>query len=310
MGRAAVTVVVPCRDRPDHLARCLAAVTAQLQPGDAVLVIDSASRDAAAVASVVAATGARLLRCDQPGAARARNAGWQAAGAEVVAFVDDDVVVSDGWLEALAAAFAGPDVAFAAGRTTLPDGHAGAVTSTWTSVEPPAVVTADTAGVLGAGNLALRRSVLAAVGGFDERLGPATWFAAGEDVELVDRVLATGTTGRYVAAAVARHEQWRSGRELLGAQWAYGKGMGARVALLLRRSPRAGVRLVPELVRLGGLRTAVARGLAAAGPRRPPTISWLGPVLWRAGAVAGFVAGLVVLRPSRPLDDLARVNRT
>ena len=50
----------------------------------------------------------------------------------------------------------------------------------------------------GAGaNWGVRRTGLDAVGGFDERLGPATWFAAAEDADLYDRLVLAGYVGRY-----------------------------------------------------------------------------------------------------------------
>jgi len=38
---APVTVVVPTRDRPDLLRRCLEALRAELEPGDRLVVVDS-----------------------------------------------------------------------------------------------------------------------------------------------------------------------------------------------------------------------------------------------------------------------------
>ena len=62
-GRAAepdVTVVVPVRDRPAELDRCLAAAGRRYP----VIVVDDGSADPAAVAAVCAARGARLVRRD------------------------------------------------------------------------------------------------------------------------------------------------------------------------------------------------------------------------------------------------------
>ena len=62
-GVPRVSVVVPTRDRPDRLAICLAALERQTVPELEIVVVDDASRDAAAVAAVVAAAPrARLVR--------------------------------------------------------------------------------------------------------------------------------------------------------------------------------------------------------------------------------------------------------
>ena len=302
-----LSVVVPTRDRPERLATCLAALTDVLGPDDELVVADSASADPAAVAAVVAQYGGRLVRCEQKGASRARNAGWRAARAEEVAFVDDDVVVRAGWADALVGR-TGAGVGFAAGRTVAPEGHTGAAVSV-TVGQPDEVVDRSSRGAfLAANNLLVRREVLEQVGGFDERLGPGTWLEAGEDLELLDRVLEAGVTGRFVADAVAEHEQWRDPAAARRLQWAYGKGMGARVAAAARRSPRDGWVLLPEALRLGGLRTLLRR--AGSSPsaevaEAPEDVSgWAGPLLWRLGALVGLAVGLVRLSrgggPPRP----------
>ncbi|HWB67956.1 MAG TPA: glycosyltransferase [Mycobacteriales bacterium] len=249
-----LTVVVPTRDRPAMLADCLAALRADLPDGD-VIVVDSASRDAAAVAAVAHQYGARLIRLDQPGTSRARNAGWRQSATELVAFVDDDVRVRPGWARALAADFDRPDVAFVTGAVVVPDRQARA--------ERPVAVTSRTQpmalhpgldGDLGASaNLGVRRDVLELVGGFDPRLGPGSWAASAEDLDLFDRIFGHGRHGWFAPAACAEHEQWRSKPQLLRLDWRYGKGMGVRLARLRRSDPTRARRLWREAMVTQGL---------------------------------------------------------
>src|SRR5438105_13909548 len=84
----AVACVIASRDRPEHLAVALESVLQARRPGDEVVVVDSASRDDATLA-VAEAAGVRCVRCELPGVARARNAGFSATTAPVVAFTDD-----------------------------------------------------------------------------------------------------------------------------------------------------------------------------------------------------------------------------
>ena len=116
------------------------------------------------------------------GPAAARNAGWRAARADWVAFLDDDVVPPDGWRAALEADLAacGPDVAATQGRIVVP-------------VPPrPTDWERNVAGLEDArwatADMAYRREVLAAVGGFDERFPRAYR----EDADLGLRVTAAG----------------------------------------------------------------------------------------------------------------------
>jgi GT2 family glycosyltransferase len=240
--------VVPTRDRPGHLAACLGSLRASLDVDDELIVVDSAStmRD---VAGVAHDQGATVLREELPGASRARNRGWRAARNELIAFVDDDVRVSTGWADAVVAAFvARPGTAFVTGRLDLPPDVG------WTDV-PIAVIDRTEAGMLDAttgsllghsANLAVRRDALEAVGGFDERLGAGADLRAAEDNDLWDRLFASGRTGVYEPEASGWHEQWRTRRQLIPLNWAYGFGSGARVAKLLRsdrRRARAAARL-------------------------------------------------------------------
>src|SRR5207249_4488806 len=113
--RDSVTVVIPTRDRPEMLTRCVAAVFDAVGPDDEVIVVDSGSRNAAAVAA--AAQPATAIRCDLPGVCRARNAGWKAARSDIVLFADDDVRVDADWVDAFVTCFdAHPETAFVTGR--------------------------------------------------------------------------------------------------------------------------------------------------------------------------------------------------
>jgi GT2 family glycosyltransferase len=224
------------------LARCLGSLRAALGPDDELVVVDSASVDPA-VARVAAGAGARVLRCDRPGVDRARNAGWRATTAEVVLFVDDDVVVDRRWADAMAAAFdAYPGAAFVTGRIGVPEHQAG--TGRPVAVkddEEPAALDATTEGTIGhSASLGVRRSALERVGGFDEALGAGARFCSAPEVDLFDRLFAAGLTGRYEPAARAWHDQWRGRGDKVRLDWRYGVGSGARIVKLLRTDrPRA-----------------------------------------------------------------------
>jgi hypothetical protein len=126
VSRPQLSIVLPTRDRPAELDATLSGVTRQLDTADRLLVVDSASRGPAAVAEVARRHGADVLRMEQPGAARARNAGWQAVGTEIVVFVDDTLVVADGWLDALVAPLADdPGRGFVSGRIDPVGGREG-----------------------------------------------------------------------------------------------------------------------------------------------------------------------------------------
>lgn len=100
-----ISVVVPTYKRPDLLERCLTALLAQTLARDAYEIIvcdDGPSAEAKAVVDA-----ARVRSGGQPrieyhpitatqGPAGARNVGWRAARAAVIAFTDDDTVPEPG----------------------------------------------------------------------------------------------------------------------------------------------------------------------------------------------------------------------
>ncbi|MDT0306766.1 glycosyltransferase family A protein [Streptomyces sp. DSM 44917] len=95
-GAPTVSVVVPTRDRPELLARAVAAILGQEYEGTVeCLVVFDRSEPVPVPAPTGPGRTLRLLRNDRaPGLAGARNTGILAAGGELVAFCDDD----DEWL--------------------------------------------------------------------------------------------------------------------------------------------------------------------------------------------------------------------
>src|SRR5436305_5803487 len=106
-----VSVVIPTHDRPEGLARLLAGLHRQtVAPARfEVIVVDDGSSEPAVVDS--GELWVRVLRHEQPrGPAAARNSGWRAASGDIVAFIDDDCVPSERWLEEVMAATRGEEI--------------------------------------------------------------------------------------------------------------------------------------------------------------------------------------------------------
>jgi GT2 family glycosyltransferase len=244
MSRPSLSVVVPTCGRPDLLDGALASLRDALAAGDELVVVESGSLDPEPVWEVARRHGATLLVADAPGVSKARNVGWASAANDLVAFIDDDVRVRPGWADAMASALAAhPAAAFVSGRIDLPEGQ-GTLSLTVKEERAPAEFDRTSAGVLGhSANLGMHRAVLAEVGGFDEEMGPGSRWPAGEDPDLLDRVLATGAHGWYEPDAAAYHEHWRRARQYIALQHRYGTGAGARLAKLVR-SDRARFRVV------------------------------------------------------------------
>jgi len=217
-----VTVVVPTRDRPAALARCLAALAQQRALELEILVVDDASSDGAAVAAAVAhAAPARLVRGPGRGPAAARNRGVRAARGNIVCFTDDDCVPDPDWARRLVAACA--DGAAAAGMT-LADPAAGpsvAAAQLLTNVLQRASLDAAgaTLGFAPSCNIACPVELARRLP-FDESFP----HAAGEDRDWCTRLATAGVALRFVPEATATHRPRLGVCGLVRQQRRYGRG--------------------------------------------------------------------------------------
>ncbi len=291
MSAPAMTVIVCTRNRPDRLRGCLEAVRASMRPGDELLVVDSAS-STLETRRVAEQAGARVIRCEQPGLSRARNAGWRAARRDIVAFTDDDCRPLPSWLHELATPLKRPEVEWVTGSVSV---SAEDVDKDRPVAVVPAYdegrITRETTEPVGSGNnFAVRVSLLQAAGPFHERLGAGTWLAGAEDIEMFDRLIACGAHGVHAPEAVILHQQWRSKRELMRLDWGYGKGQGARLALLCRRDRAWGLRRTRELLWDDGVRTA------ARDVRGGYEFGALSTATRTVGTLVGLAAGLLLRR--------------
>jgi hypothetical protein len=106
-----VSIVIPTCNRADDLRRCLQALRHVRTPRRCeIVVIDNRPGPASPTPAVVRDfPDVRLIEEHRPGLSYARNAGFAAATGDILIAIDDDVVVSDGWLERLVAPFARPE---------------------------------------------------------------------------------------------------------------------------------------------------------------------------------------------------------
>ncbi len=236
VSEGALSVVVPTRDRPELLAGCLASIRRSIRAADEIIVVDSASTQAAGVREVASEHGAAYVRCERPGASRARNIGWRHAAYDLIAFVDDDVRLEDTWAKALADSFTRfPEAAFITGQVGVPSGDDPEYPVALIVDPEPFWYDRDTRRDPGhSANVTVRRLALAAVGGFDEALGAGAKFKASEDKDLFDRLVAAGFRGRYEPSAAAVHVPWRTRSDILRMSWSYGLGTGVRIVKLLK----------------------------------------------------------------------------
>lgn len=167
-------------NRAQLLAQALESVCAQTLPADQfeIIVVDNRSTDdTRPVVEKFASRFKNLRYCyeEHLGSANARNRGWREARGQVIGFIDDDGKAPHEWL----------NVAARVVRTYSPDLFGGPIYPFYDAPKPDwfrdAYGTLTPSGpsrfldspdeYLYGSNLFVRRSLLQAVGGFDERLG-------------------------------------------------------------------------------------------------------------------------------------------
>jgi GT2 family glycosyltransferase len=194
-----VAVVIATHNRAAHLALTLDALERQTSADFDIIVVDDESTDD--TPRLLAERGVRTLRVRRGGPGQARQQGWRETDAAVVAFTDDDCIPSPGWLEHLVRPLRDGVADFAQGRTIpRPDQIDGA--GPWARSQ--SVERED--GLYQTCNIAYRRDVLEAVGGFRRSFaGPLT---AGEDTDLAWRALEAGFRSAFAPRALVEHEVW------------------------------------------------------------------------------------------------------
>lgn len=98
-----LAVVIPTQGLRPTLRPCLQRLAAQTDRAFTTVLVADATADLGVVrAAAQDADGLEVvvLQADRPGASSARNAGWRAAGAYVVVFLDDDVLADPGLVAA------------------------------------------------------------------------------------------------------------------------------------------------------------------------------------------------------------------
>lgn len=251
------SVVIPTRDRPATLERCLQAL-ARLEPRPyEIIVVDSAPQRLPAE-SVAHQYGARYLLERGPGASRARNRGAREATGDIVAYLDDDSLPQPCWLAAIAREFSDPRVAVVTGRIlaekveTDAEGlfdamgglDCGEAYRKIDTRSPDWFELANFGGFSGGANMALRRSVFSQWDGFDQRLGRGAAQNCNEEPYAYFNLLEREHAVVYTPAALVRHPLPQTMGELRARCLSDMRWSAAYFALLVVEHPRHRSRLL------------------------------------------------------------------
>ena len=154
-----VDVVIPTFRRPEALAACLESISRQTVPARSIEVIDDSETDY--------------------GPGISRNVGWKRGTGKIVAFIDDDCIADENWIECIQDVFQSHELGGIEGGITTTELDGGVI-----DFNPPNRFKWNR---FKTANMAVRRDVLEEIGGFDER-----YFLYREDTDLAWRIIDSG----------------------------------------------------------------------------------------------------------------------
>jgi GT2 family glycosyltransferase len=310
------TACICTRDRPGYLSDCLQGLRFQTAPPGSfeIVVVDSGSDRAvsAEIAHLAQASGARLIRLEEPGVSLARNAGAEAGGTDWIAYLDDDAIPAPDWAASVLGVIARREPPALFGGRILPLWEA-PLPRWWphrlmgvlSIIEHDRAVDYRSRGAPKglepyAANMVLHRPALRRAGGFRTEIGRhGPSLLSDEEVQLAWALQSLGYSVRHEPSVLVRH-QIQAAR--LTPPW------------LLRRLFWQGASTVVTRRVLGERRNvwaALPRRLAAAAvfaptaliPARSPRLI---AARWRLAYSAGFVAAALGWGPSRAARQAAK----
>ncbi len=172
---------------------------------------------------------AQVISEPQAGLSRARNTGWQNASGRIIAFSDDDCYLQSDFVDAVWRNFVEAQLDYLGGKVLLYDPADFPITIQLRESRfelPPGSFIES--GLIHGANMAFRREVLQALGGFDEMLGAGTHLPGSDDTDLISRASAAGFRGAYdPRPVILHHHRRRTAAQVNSLMRAYDIGRGA-----------------------------------------------------------------------------------
>jgi GT2 family glycosyltransferase len=202
------SVIIATHNRPDSLRRLVASLAPEVVTGSREIII-AENGTAAPTQLTIEGVSLKHLHDPRAGKCRIQNRAIADATGEILVFLDDDLAVASGYLEAVEQFFdTHREFAAMKGRILPAEEPEKKVGPMAAYLDLPITdhgeEVVEVRGVLGA-NMAFRAEAITQVGPFDERLGPG---AGGheEETEMSQRLRRAGFRIGYAPKALVYHE--------------------------------------------------------------------------------------------------------
>jgi len=200
------SVIVPVFNAAKYLERCISALLSQTLPADRyeILMVENNSTDQSA-AIIRSFDRVRLMNEPEQGSYAARNRAIREAQGEIIAFTDPDCIPQQDWLERIRRAMAGsetrPGVILGDRRFARDSGVLGMLAAYESALGARIFTTQRVPCYYGyTNNMAVRMSIVKALGGFQHRLRGADSLFLRRAVEVYGAPVV-----KYAPDALVRH---------------------------------------------------------------------------------------------------------
>jgi glycosyltransferase involved in cell wall biosynthesis len=181
----ALSIVIPTYNEAIHIEKCISSILTELNNKKIeheIIVVDNMSTDNTGI--IANQFDITFLTCTLKGCpAAVRNLGAQHAKYPIICFIDGDCTLTEKWPDKILELFTQADIG-AYGGPCLSPKQGSWVETTWAPIEVASYYNLNA--TLAGSNMALKKDIFLAVGGFNENL------IAAEDDDLSKRILAGG----------------------------------------------------------------------------------------------------------------------
>jgi glycosyltransferase involved in cell wall biosynthesis len=210
------TVIIPTLNEEAFLDACLSSLQRHKEGRiDAVIVVDAGSTDD--TKAIAERHGVKFVPHPRSTIAAQRNAGAKLAATPILAFLDADCTVTQGWAKAAVSEFENDSVVAAGAPPDIPELDNTWVQRTWSFIKRKPGGTRQTVTWIASANVWVRKSTFDEIGGFNEA------FETCEDADLGYRLSERGELVSNPEIRVQHHREPRTVNEFYRKEVWHGK---------------------------------------------------------------------------------------
>lgn len=223
-----ISAVVCTRNRGDRIVSTIESILGNTHPNFELIIVDQSTDKVTetALKPFLANPRLRYIPTTTIGTGVARQIGLEEAVGNVVAYTDDDCTVPPNWLEVLSSIFQQQNKTSVVFNRVDPAPHdpaKGYIPAYQISEKRTLTTMRDCMRGLGLGaGMAVRRTALLSIGGFDRNLGPGSIFRAGEDHDIAIRSILNNWHVYEAPEVAVVHDgmrTWKEGKEHSKRDW-------------------------------------------------------------------------------------------